>query len=539
MITFKRAGRDVCVHVYDDGINFIATPEDLRAAIEAMPESDRLLVIPRKRYADAFDHAVSRAETAESRLREVVVAASQEIAKQRQKAVTYGQRAQAYRDEAVRRGASPEWRPLVSGLSDERALQYALNSLPRPETTTMTEATEKNDGAQNVDMVVPVRVQPAAEKADEVAPSESAASEDEPLDHLDGARWLVRELERHGLYICEFNAQVAYEEVDDLTRIAPVERACIERGRAEARAIRGVIKGQRDELAELREQLAAKDREIAEARQLCETYETAWKNAVDSAALEAANLRSRLERSEQSRLDTKAELDAVARALHPHWPADGRNSYIANQLPGMIRLLREPNVVLKQKLVAAEREIAELRERIQTCITERDAKISELFDQTVEQRMQLEALEKSYRVVLPARPTPVEGNALQGYTPAREIPTGGQYVAPKPIQTSPFPSVAQESAKAWKVDPNVTREQVEEAVRKVVPERDWKCMPPDPTLPGGVRSTEALRKEIRGWLGDVKPSERADEIMNVEGCRDLAALYIVIDEIWTRAQGSK
>jgi hypothetical protein len=117
------------------------------------------------------------------------------------------------------------------------------------------------------------------------------------------------------------------------------------------------------------------------------------------------------------------------------------------------------------------------------------------------------------------------------------------------LETSPFRSVAQESAKPWKVDPNVTREQVEEAARKVVAP-DVPRTQKEPWFPGGGGPADALRDEVRGWLGAVKPSERIDALEMVFSRRGNTtvgqdrheALVEFLDEIWTRANardGSK
>lgn len=59
-------------------------------------------------------------------------------------------------------------------------------------------------------------------------------------------------------------------------------------------------------------------------------------------------------RRQSLNMEMKATMDEVAQALHPHWDADGRNTYTMADLPRMVRELRTD-------LVYAERLIEELK----------------------------------------------------------------------------------------------------------------------------------------------------------------------------------
>lgn len=57
------------------------------------------------------------------------------------------------------------------------------------------------------------------------------------------------------------------------------------------------------------------------------------------APIELSMARDATERERTRAEELKAALDAVAHALHPHWPEGSSNAYSPEQLPGMIRAI--------------------------------------------------------------------------------------------------------------------------------------------------------------------------------------------------------
>lgn len=99
--------------------------------------------------------------------------------------------------------------------------------------------------------------------------------------------------------------------------------------------------------------LQTKSRSIAEAA--CAALNQAPAPPGDG---EVARLRAEID------TDRKRALDDCASALHPHWPPDGRNTYIPTQLPDMIRaLIRERDAYSRAKSENDERFMLE-RDRL-------------------------------------------------------------------------------------------------------------------------------------------------------------------------------
>ena len=115
-----------------------------------------------------------------------------------------------------------------------------------------------------------------------------------------------------------------------------------------------------------------------------ELYDRA--TASEKAERERDDLRARLDaaehragRAERDRTDLKSALDAIAAALHPNWPKEYTNGYVAQQLPGMVEdVTRERYEYasysrhLGSRIDALESELARMRPVVEAALAVRE-----------------------------------------------------------------------------------------------------------------------------------------------------------------------